>query len=546
MSGSISALPEGWVWTLLGEIRRDESKSVDPSKSPDQMFELYSVTHFEEGKPELILGKDIGSNKRSVAEGTVLLCGINPRINRVWVVGDYSNFPKIASTEWRPFFQTEGVEPRYLRYFMSSDNFRDCLAANASGVGGSLMRVRSATFADYPTPLPPLPEQHRLVAKIEELFSDLDAGVEALQKVKAELKRYRQAVLKAAVEGTLTEEGRRRQGDAERGRLGDAGTGRQGERSVHDILERIRAERAKNAKGKKLSPIDTSELPKLPEGWEWVRAELLCPTITKGTTPKVREMNGDYGEVPFIKVYNLTFVGRLDFTINPTFTTRKVHNGKLARSEVIPGDVLINIVGPPLGKVSIVPNTYPEWNVNQAIAIFRPVVGYHPKLLAYALMTRSIMSWAEHRAKTTAGQHNLTLEICRELPLPVMSIEEQAQIVSEVERRLSAADEVEKTVEASLKQAERLRQSILKRAFEGKLVPPACRQAGRIRYAEQDSVYYIPPPEEGRYFVYVLKCEDGSLYKGFTTDLLKRWIEHAAGKGAEWTKRHRPLLVYHW
>ncbi len=130
----------------------------------------------------------------------------------------------------------------------------------------------------------------------------------------------------------------------------------------------------------------------------------------------------------------------------------------------------MNIVGPPLGKVSVVPDIFPEWNINQAIVIYRPLEGFDKKFLCYSLLTDNILSWAIKRSKATAGQFNLTITICRNLPLPLPPLAEQRRIVAEVERRLSIADGVEKTAGQSLAQVERLRQSILKKAFEGRLV----------------------------------------------------------------------------
>jgi type I restriction enzyme S subunit len=360
---------------------------------------------------------------------------------------------------------------------------------------GDRPRVDFPQLAGYPIKLPPLPEQHRIVAKIEELFTKVDAGVDALKKARAQLGRYRQAVLKAAVAGELTREWR----EAHMGELEPAA----------DLLARILQERRakwevdqlakmqaagkppKNDDWKKKyqepAAPDTGELPELSRGWMWARAEQLCDFITKGTTPAAHKLFSESGQVPFIKVYNLTHVGLLDFTINPTFVSHVTHSGELARSKVFPGDVLMNIVGPPLGKVSIIPDTYEEWNINQAVAVFRPMPSLDRKYLRTCLLTREIQLWAERRAKATAGQFNLTLEICRDLPLPLPPLLEQRQIVLEVERLLSIADATEQTIEQSLKQAERLRQSILQQAFAGQLVPqdpndePASRLLERIR-----------------------------------------------------------------
>ena len=194
-------LPEGWVETTLGEIRSDTSKFVDPRKSPDKMFELYSVPSFPERKPEISPGSAIGSSKRTVQIDTVLLCKINPRINRVWVVADFSGHSKIASTEWLSFSRVSGLDPNYLCYYLQQDSLRDFLASNASGVGGSLMRVKNTTLKDYPFVLPPLPEQHRIVAEIDKQFTRLDASEAALKRAQVNLKRYRASVLKDGLRG---------------------------------------------------------------------------------------------------------------------------------------------------------------------------------------------------------------------------------------------------------------------------------------------------------------------------------------------------------
>ena len=103
--GDKEVLPHGWVRTTLSEIRLDRSKTVDPRKLADEMFELYSVPSFVGRQPEIVLGGAVGSSKRTVQANSVLVCKINPRINRVWVVGDFSDYKKIASTEWLCFLR---------------------------------------------------------------------------------------------------------------------------------------------------------------------------------------------------------------------------------------------------------------------------------------------------------------------------------------------------------------------------------------------------------------------------------------------------------
>jgi type I restriction enzyme S subunit len=357
--------------------------------------------------------------------------------------------------------------------------------------GSTMKHINRGPFMGFPVPIAPLREQDAIVAEIEKHFTRLEAAVEALRRVRADLERYRASVLKAACEGRLVPT------EAELARA-EGRDYEPGEKLLARILKERRArweadQLAKmhaagkpskddkwKAKYNEPTAPDVCDLPALPEGWIWSRAEQSCDFITKGTTPSTRKLNKGSGEIPYIKVYNLTDRGTLDFGTNPTFISKRTHEGELARSRVLPGDVLMNIVGPPLGKVSIVPDTFAQWNINQAIAIFRPIHGLNRNFLSFCLLSTSILDWAVRRAKATAGQFNLTLEICRDLPLPVPPEKEQPRIVSEVERRLSVIDELEAVVETSLKRAERLRQAILKRAFEGKLVPqdPSDEPAG--------------------------------------------------------------------
>lgn len=292
----------------------------------------------------------------------------------------------------------EGLMPKYLYYFCVHFNFKELDKST------TIPSLAKRDLLNIEMPVPPLPDQERIVTRIEELFSELDSGVETLKKTKAQLAVYRQAVLKEAFSGE----------------------------------------------------------------WEHHKAEELCFFITKGTTPKKDELYSK-GEIPFIKVYNLTFNTTLDFSIDPTYVSKDTHNGFLSRSIVYPNDVLMNIVGPPMGKVSIVPSTYKEWNINQAIARFRCKEELNNKYLAYFLSFSTTVEKMKSKAKATAGQFNLTLEICRNIDIPLPPLNKQKEIVDKIESRLSVCDSIEKTIDAALQEAEALRQSILKQAFEGGL-----------------------------------------------------------------------------
>ena len=173
-------VPYNWVWVSIDEINKFKSKSVNPQNYPTDQFELYSVPTFETGEPEFPFGKDVASSKVEVAEGDVLLCKINPHLNRVWVVRRrMAQLNSLASSEWI-VIRTDEILPEYLALTMQSPYFRELMMSNVSGVGGSLMRAQPTFVKQYMIPIPPIREQKRIVAKIQETFYMLHAIAESL------------------------------------------------------------------------------------------------------------------------------------------------------------------------------------------------------------------------------------------------------------------------------------------------------------------------------------------------------------------------------
>jgi type I restriction enzyme S subunit len=433
---------------------------MDPTKTPDEKFELYSVPRFEDGKPEIVSGKEVGSNKITVEDETVLLCKINPRINRVWVVKSHSLHKKIASTEWIPFFRVEGIYSLYLCYFMRNNDFRCFLASNVSGVGGSLMRIRPATFSKYPFPLAPLPEQRRIVGKVEELFSFLDAGVESLRKVQAQLKRYRQAVLKYAFEGKLTEEWRKTHKDPSE--------------PAQKLLEQIEQERRKDAKYKEQPPIDMSELPEVPKNWMWTRIGNLFD-VGSGGTPSRRKPEYWKGNIPWVSSGEVAFC-EIKST-NECITEEGLKNSS---AKFYPaGTVLMALYGEgkTRGQAAIMRIT---GTTNQAVACI--VCANSPISPEYVYWWLFYRYYETRRIREGTNQPNMYLHHVRKMAIPISPLLEQKEIIQKIEELLSVSNEIHKAIDASLLQAERLRQCILKTAFEGKLVPqdPNDEPAGKL------------------------------------------------------------------
>ncbi|SCY69518.1 type I restriction enzyme, S subunit [Lachnospiraceae bacterium XBB2008] len=139
-------------YTKLKNINNYKSESINPAKTPDTVFEMYSVPIYETGHPEYLKGNEIASNKAVVKKNDILLCKINPRINRVWVVGDESEHLNIASSEWI-VIRNEQYNPEYLAWYFRTPKFQKLMTSEVTGIGGSLTRAQPKRVAEYPVPV---------------------------------------------------------------------------------------------------------------------------------------------------------------------------------------------------------------------------------------------------------------------------------------------------------------------------------------------------------------------------------------------------------
>lgn len=172
-------------YKTIGEINHYASENVNPARFPEQYFELYSVPHFSEGYPEIIKGKDVGATKQVVQEGDVLICKINPRINRVWKVTRHTDYPLIASSEW-VIVRNADLNADYLTYYFSSPKFRVLINSELTGMGGSLTRAQPKQIRRYSVPVPDKEEQHfvvRNLALLDHLISLRQRQAEKLDEL---------------------------------------------------------------------------------------------------------------------------------------------------------------------------------------------------------------------------------------------------------------------------------------------------------------------------------------------------------------------------
>ena len=154
------------------EINQYSGTTVNPLDNPDTVYELYSVPSFESQHPEIIKGEDIGSSKITVEDGDVLVCKINPRINRVWVVKRHTSYPLLASSEWIVIRNCD-IDSDYLKWYFSSPTFRNLLVSQVAGIGGSLTRAQPKQVAKYPVPLVGKEEQRRIAALLDKVSDQI-------------------------------------------------------------------------------------------------------------------------------------------------------------------------------------------------------------------------------------------------------------------------------------------------------------------------------------------------------------------------------------
>jgi type I restriction enzyme S subunit len=316
--------------------------------------------------------------------------------------------------------------------------------------GTTVNSVDTAKLFCFEIPVAPTEQQHSIVAEIEKQFSRLDEAVANLKRVKVNLKRYKAAVLKAAVEGKLTEDWRKQHPNSE---------------PASRLLERILAERPVkwNGRGKYKEPAkpDTSNLPPLPEKWTRASVDQLTSHITSGSRDWTRYYGRGNGT--FILAQNVRTM-RLDLSDRQAVDPPK-SDAETVRTRVSIGDLLVTIVGAKTGEVCRIPMELVDHYVCQSVALLRPLMPASAKFMELYLASpeNGQAQWKHYIYGQ--GRPHLSFEQLKMTAIAVPPLAEQQQIVLEVERRLSVIDELEATVQANLNRANRLRQSILARVF---------------------------------------------------------------------------------
>ena len=351
------------------------------------------------------------------------------------------------------------VLPEYLESFLRSHDTKKRIDEMKTGISDSGLNITLGRFKVLKVPIPPSAEQKRIVAKIEELFSELDKGIETLKTAKAQLAVYRKAMLKAACEGKLIPT------EAE---LANA-EGRSYETGEH-LLQRILTERRKNwtGRGKYKDPAlpDTANLPELPEGWVWSTIDQLGEVqLGRQRSPKNVSKNFP---TKYIRAANITEQGlRLADVLEMEFTPEERERFMLREGDIVLSEASGS--ASQVGKPAI-------WQNELALCCFQNTV---IRLRPFVVNSRFALTVLKHfysngifaQIAGGVGINHLGAEKFSVIPFPLPPLSEQKRIVEEFDRCLSIGEKMESSVWENIQKSEVLRQSILKKAFAGELVP---------------------------------------------------------------------------
>lgn len=467
-------LPLGWVSCLLGDILKlKNGYAFKSSEYQNEGIPIVRISDINDGIVDINKSKCILQNNDfenyTVDKGDILIAMSGATTGKFGIYnGDKKAYQNQRVGNLKLISDTQ-VNKKIIYYLLHSLKRK----IEEDAYGGAQPNISGSKIEQLEIILPPLNEQHRIVTEIEKQFSRLDESVSALKRVQANLKCYKASVLKSAVEGKLTAAWREQHPCIE-----------PAEQLLERLLKQRRAQwesaeiNKMQASGKppkddkwKLKykePVkpDITDLPELPVGWVWLKYGDLCSVIKNGISEKPI---GEYGT----PIFRISAVRPLFFDMQ---NIRYIDNssGRFNSYYLEKGDLVFtryngsrNYVGVCAEYRSDEKRLFPDKLIQTRI--FSEKVLF-PSYLEKVLNCGFTRKFLESRIRTTAGQSGVSGDDIKSSPVPICSIAEQTQIVAEVEKRLSVAQEVEQQINRNLKRAEHLRQAILKRAFSGKLV----------------------------------------------------------------------------
>lgn len=493
-------IPSSWVWVTLGEIAKIKGGITKDQKRETvkgRMVPYLRVANVQRGfldlsEVKLIEASEDVINELSLRAGDVLFTegGDRDKLGRGWVWND--ELPECIHQNhiFCARLLNAGISPKLISWFGNS--FGQQYFMKEGKQTTNLASVNLTKLKLFPVPVPPKEEQNRLVEKIEELFTQLDAGIDALAKAQALLKRYRASVLKAACEGRLVPT------EAELARQ----EGRDYE-PADRLLSRILKERraaweaaelekmarkgikpkgdAWKKKYKEPAAPKTEGLPELPEGWVWATIGYAFDVFV-GATPSRNKPEYWGGDIPWVSSGEVAFC-----RIKQTRELITQEGFKRTSTELHPpGTILLGMIGEGKTRGQVAILDAPACHNQNSAAIQVSKAGLSPEYLYYFL----VGNYEETRRKGSGGnQPALNKSRVQSMVFPLPPLEEQHRIAAELDRHFSFLERLDSELSNAWAQTSGLRQAVLHRAFQGKLVPqdhndePASALLERIQVA---------------------------------------------------------------
>lgn len=470
-------LPENWEWTKLGDVVTKIVGGGTPSKNKPQYWggniPWLTVKDMRTRRPadakDHISEKGVEESSTNVIPEDTVIIATRIGLGKVIRVP----YKAAINQDLKALVVPEEIEKGYLEYwFVSKTNYLESIGSGTTVKGIRLEQVRGLDF-----PLAPLEQQKRIVAKIEELFSHIDAGIEALKKTKQLLKQYRQSVLKAAVTGELTKEWR----EANKNKLEPASK----------LLERILKERRQKweeqqleqfkAKGKPpkddkwkekykelalISGEELETLPEMPDGWVYTKLGNVIDEPKYGTSKKCSYGSSGIG---VLRIPNIA-KGKIN---SEDLKLAQFDGAEIKTYQLLEGDILIirsngsiNLVG----KCAMIDVKDTSYLYAGYLIRLRPnQIVVNGSYLINVLNSNYLRNQIESKAKSTSGVNNINSGELQSLVIPMCSKEESAISIRLVDEKLSSSDRLLEELDNQQIKAEKNKQSILASAFLGRL-----------------------------------------------------------------------------
>lgn len=421
-------IPDSWKWCRLGALTYNWGQ-----KTPDNRFcyvdvgSVNNISHTLNRENTVVEAKDASSRaKKIVKYGDVIFATIRPYLKNICIIDRDFPYEPIVSTAFAVMHCPEGLLNKYLYYYLLSPTFMSFANARDKAKGVAYPAIGEKDFFNGIIALPPIEEQQRIVAKIEELLPYVDRYATAYEKLEQFNAKFpedmKKSILQYAIQGKLVEQ------------RPEEGTGEELYRQIQSEKQRLIKE-GKIKKEKPLAEITEGEKPyDIPDNWTWVRFGDLGSykkgpfgsAITKSMF--VPKGNGA------IKVYEQKNAIQKDATLGDYYICRDYFESKMKGFEVFPGDIIVSCAGT-IGETYVMPDEFEQGIINQALMrmkIFEPLyIPYFLTFFDFVLKKNAISS-----SKGSAIKNIPPFEILKNYLVPIPPLAEQKRIVAKLEEIL--------------------------------------------------------------------------------------------------------------